>query len=330
MKYAPLIVVLLTSISLNSCMSRRAVPGGGTGASMKSVTINQPDLKKEMLSSFSEADKQKVFDSLVYSVEIKAVQKDGKDDCDKDVTATKFDSGVNPMSKSSFDTVKVKRGCNYIVSMKIGEKSADGASIKTLYLSSWDDQKPSILTKEELEKAKPTAKVSLYVTTEGKKYWDADEIVTPVDSDAAIEATLSKTFLVTSSITDRSTKGLFVVMKMEVTPKAPAQVDMFCSTTIRLMTRTFDDKGDEVYSYKYLLPLGESSPTLKFAANSATKQTISEMTTYIEIDRSTVVVETPIALCSDSQRAALDLLKKCAAATGPSDPAVSTICPVSM
>lgn len=161
------ILVLLLSVSsvVYSCKTR-GVQGDEANSEFKSITINQPDLKKEMLVSLSDAEKQKVLDSLVYSIVIKPVQKDSKDDCTAGVVGTKFDSGVNPMSQSKFDAFKVKRGCNYVIIMNIGAKSEDGKSIETLYLSSDHQQKPSILTTAELAKAKPVAVVSLFSTVE--------------------------------------------------------------------------------------------------------------------------------------------------------------------
>jgi hypothetical protein len=184
--------IVLTNIV--ACMPRSNNKSNqpGAGSALKTVTINQPDFAKEMKATLSEEQRKAVIETLAYTISIKAVTKEGKNECNESVTPTEFTSDVTPIATKTFETLKVKRGCNYMLSMNIGKRSDDGKSLSTRYLATWDQKFPSILTKEDLEKANPVAKVSLYVTSAGKEFWDAEVLETLGDTDASIDAGIAK------------------------------------------------------------------------------------------------------------------------------------------
>lgn len=317
---AAFVTVAATSI-LGSCMSRDKTGGGSGNANMKTVTINQPDLKKEMLSSLSEDDKKKVMESLVYSIAINPALKDNKDDCNDGVTASKFDSGVLTMDKSTFDSIKIKRGCNYIVSMKVGAKSDDGKAIKSLYISSWDDKQPSLLSKEELEKAKPTAVVKLFVTSEGKKYWDADEIVTPGEADTTIDPSLSKSFALKAEnlVIARDTNAGVMTGTLSLTPFAADKADQYCAVFV---VSKSDSQGQPTAAIKEnssqnLFVDGDAEKSIvKFAAGSVEKKSIKVSEQVVGPTAAPVsnksIESVAHAYCSTDEGKAKSFLEACA------------------
>lgn len=188
------IAAAIVITTFTSCMPRSNKKSNepGAGSALKTVTINQPDFAKEMKATLSEEQRKAVTDTLAYTISIKAVTKEGKNECNEGVTPTEFTSDVTPIVTKTFETLKVKRGCNYMISMNIGKRSDDGKSLATRYLATWDQKFPSLLTKEDLEKANPVAKVSLYVTSAGKEFWDAEVLETLGDTDASIDAGIAK------------------------------------------------------------------------------------------------------------------------------------------
>ncbi|MCX6126957.1 MAG: hypothetical protein NTV34_19710 [Proteobacteria bacterium] len=271
-----------------SCMSRRNEAGNGRVSLAKSVTSNQPDLKGQMVSTLSEDEKKKLLESLVYTIAINPVQKDSKDDCADGATPTKFDSGINGLDKSTFETIKVKRGCNYVVSMKIGAKSDDGKSIKTLYISSWDDKKPSLLSRAELEKDKPTAVVSLFVTPQGKPFWDADLITTPGDSDVIVNSGLSKSFKLVGVV--KESKYNTATFSHEASavfkPTVAVAKDMYCgvyvagfisipTSTSRQGIQIFVDAKPEKSIIKFMANTTAEVPVAGFISPTTLGQTLA-------------------------------------------------------
>ena len=258
-----------------SCTPKQVTKtGNSSGSNLKTVTINQPDLKKEMKDSLKQDEKDKVFSSLVYQIVINAQKKDGKDDCATGVTPTMFNSGVVAIDKKDFAEIKIVKGCSYLVSMKIGAKSEDGKMIKTPYLSSWDDKDPSVLTKEELEKAKPTVSVRLYVTADGKPYWDAESIVTPADTDTNIDPQIVKPGKVSAMLLDLALddKTNMVSGKVDVTPKMASSVDLYCA--VGAVVELSNDKSEK----KFIKVRGSGtaeSAVSKIDANVSAKQSIA-------------------------------------------------------
>lgn len=316
MKTAFTISILSGLVAVTSCIPKRGSKYGEGGAAvLKSVTINQPDLKKEMKSAITDADKQKVYDSLVYQLTIVAKQKDAKDDCDAGITATKFDSGITALASSTFGDLKVKKGCNYQISMKIGAKSDDGKAIKTNYLMSWDDKDPAVLAKEELEKDKPAVSVKLYVTDAGKQYWDADSIVTPTDSNTDINVGLSRSFkLVASSFTEEiDTKNNKAVGSVELTPDVAPTKDMVCAV---VMKATLAVSGGESPSDQkaLLFAAGDSTKAIvKFPAGSVAKVVIKDFSRALATPNVfTVARQSEVyAYCFAEENSATSKLNEC-------------------
>jgi hypothetical protein len=314
--------LLCGTLFVGSCIPRTGRRGGSEGnqSPLKSVTINQPDLAKEMKSSMSDAEKKSVLDSLVYSLEISGVEKDGREDCVDGVSATKFDSGVLPFTSSKFEALRVKKGCNYLVSMKIGAKSEDGKLIKTVYLSSWDSKNPSLLTREELERASPTVRVELFVTNDGKKYWDAESIETPIDADATINAGLAKKFKLKASKEKVEVKPaepsapptgtISFSGSISLVPVEAVTKDMYCAVALNT---SFIEKDDGAVSGVKAMFLQEDIDK-SFVKIPAGSSSVIELTTFeastippLNKAKSTVVY----AYCYAEQEQALARLKSC-------------------
>jgi hypothetical protein len=318
MKRSYILAALITASFASSCMSRKNPDGSNRGSFTKSVTINQPDLKAAMNSSLSEEEKQKIIDSLVYSISIKPVQVEGKDDCAESVVATKFESGVVAMDKSTFDAIKVKKGCSYLVSMKFGARSDDGKSIKTLYISSWDDKKPSILSRAELEKSKPVAAVSLYVTEAGKAYWDADVIETPTDTDTTIDPTLSKSFSLKAekiSVT-KGADGL-LASPLDLTPNQALKKELFCGVGIKVdvvKTQTGPVANEDIVPRFLFIDSAVEKSIIKVKAGSVEKITLPKLAEFsqpVGDEAPTIKSSTAYAYCFEVEADALRTLKEC-------------------
>ena len=338
MKVTYTALMLLTAFSFGSCIARKGQSdGGGSNSNVKSVTINQPDLKSQFIGTLSEDDKKKVLDGLVYSVGINPVQKDSKDDCNAGSTASKFDSGINAMDKSTFDTIKVKRGCNYIVSMKIGQKSDDGKSIKTLLLSTWDDKQPSVLSKDELEKAKPSAAARLFVTADGKKYWNADEIVTSTDTDTSIDATLSKTYklkienLKADTVTGNAGGNIpqsMVSGSLDMTPLQAVEANVYCGVAVRALIHN-DTNGPDVYAFLNTQDAATSGSVVTFSAGGMTKVSANMVGSFIIMPgNSTITSRSVLVYCASDADVAKAKLQKCSAASDPKTPTIAGDCTV--
>lgn len=337
MKSTPILMVLATSAAFSSCVARKGTigsNGGSGGSTAKSVTINQPDLKSDFISTISDDEKKKIFDNLVYVLSISAVQKDSKDDCNAGITATKFDSGVNAMDKSTFDAIKVNRGCNYVISMRIGQKFDDGKGIKTLLISTWDESQPSILTREELEKPKPVGIAKLFVTADGKKYWNADEMVTPTDTDTTINSSLSKSLKLTAENMSAETGSVFgginqIEMRgaVEVAPVAATKVDAYCGIILRAVMH--NDAVPDQYAYLSTADFQVTGSVIKFPAGSTDKISMKMVGSYIFSPGNNTVTGKSLAyVCSESADVAKEKIKTCAVSGDPKAPAKAGECQV--
>lgn len=314
MKITMISVMVLVGAGVLSCTPKKTADGT-SNSGLSSVTINQPKLKEAMRATLSEADKTKVYSSLVYQISIKAAKVDNKDDCDAGVTATAFDSDILALDKGAGDTVKVKKGCNYIISMKYGVKADDGKSVKTIYLQSDDNKNPSKLSKEELAKAKPTAVVTLFVTSDGKPYWDINEVSTPSDSDVQVDPTLSskmtlKADKVLASVSDQANGKM--IGSMDLTPVQAPIKDAYCGVVIRAEFPT--DPAVSAPHYEDLYVLADvTKSVVKFAAGSVSTVSISSLAKTLTLPNSlnALKAQTAYAVCADTADGAVSKLKVC-------------------
>ena len=330
MRVAVMTSLVLVGAGVLGCMPRKSQNGsGGSSSGLASVTINQPKLKEAMKASVSDADKTKLYDSLVYQISIKGVKTaDNKDDCDAGVTPTAFDSEILALDKGAGDTVKVKKGCNYIVSMKYGVKSDDGKSIKTIMLQSWDDKDPAKLGKDELQKAKPTATVNLYVTKDGLAYWDISVIQTPGDSDVSVNPSLATKFtLKADKATASFAAGGKIAASASVTPVQIASKDVYCGFVMNLEYAPNTASPSE--NMKLYAGGNPAKSVIKFAAGAAIAPQALDFSTQMALnlapnDQSIARSEVVYAVCADDAAAALAKANAC---SGPSSPALTGTTP---
>lgn len=316
MKVTVMTSLVLVGAGVLGCMPRKSdsINGGGSSG-LASVGINQPKLKESMKSSMSDAEKTKLYDSLVYQISVKAQKTtDNKDDCDAGVTATSFDSDILALDKAASDTVKVKKGCNYVVSMKYGTKSDDGKSIKVVLLQSWDDKDPSKLSKDDLQKAKPTAAVSLYVTKDGLAYWDISVIQTPGDADVSVNPTLATKFsLKAEKMSAVPAAGGKMNAAVTLTPVLVPSSDIFCGVMTRIEYAPSNASPSE-YINLYYGGSDVSKSVVKFFANSPTPGAIdfSTLLQSSNISEQAVVRSQMVyAVCASDQPGALAKIKTC-------------------
>jgi hypothetical protein len=133
-------------------------------------------------------DKDAIMATLVYQIAITPKKVEGKDDCDSGVAGENRDTGISSVGQSKFDAIKVKRGCNYLVSMKVGTKASNTNDFQTVYLQ--NDPASSLLSKEELQKNIPSVSFTLNVTSEGEAYWDKS-VSSPTTTEANTEVVMN-------------------------------------------------------------------------------------------------------------------------------------------
>ena len=163
--------LITAMVLMNGCVNSKSIQP--TQASVKSITINHAKLDDSLQPTIKsdQAKKDALMASLVYQLKIEPkTDSSGKPECDSGVTPSdKFDSGILGYEKNASDTVKLKRGCSYVGTLKIGAKSADGATINPVYLQTVD--KPQVLSATELKNDKPSFPILLDVTSDGATYW---------------------------------------------------------------------------------------------------------------------------------------------------------------
>lgn len=329
-------MVVITSLALVGagvfgCMPRKSADGtSGSNSGLSSVTINQPKLKEAMKASVSDADKAKIYDALVYQISIKAAKTaDNKDDCDSGATASSFDSDILNLDKGASDTVKVKKGCNYVVSMKYGMKSADGKSISPVMLQSWDDKDPSKLSKEELTKAKPTATVNLYVTKDGQPYWDISVIQTPGDSDVSIQPNLAvKSFALKVDKVNAYAEGNKLNGLASLIPTPASTKDMFCGVVMVIeygLAKTAPSQYVQAY-----LGNGDVTKSMVFVPANSTAAIAAEtfVASNIQGDVSLLNArsQTLYAVCSSDAASPITKLQGCFTAASPNTVVATSAC----
>jgi hypothetical protein len=83
--------------------------------------------------------------------------------CNAGVTGTKIAATTKRMS--SRITEKIKKGCDYDLTLRLGAISSDGSRLDPVYLTTGD--RPSLVAKAKLEGANPTIRVDLTATPAG-------------------------------------------------------------------------------------------------------------------------------------------------------------------
>ncbi len=168
------------AVVFGSCAARHQQdPFGRSGSTIKSVTIKHPAFRDTMDKTLS-PELAKEADALVSRLMVKVSAKSTV--CDENIAAQEKDFGESKVSDTVLDaTYTFRKGCDYIISLSY----FDGLS-KVVVLES--DGKSVNLTKAELEKAKPIARITLRSTAAGQKFWSKAAVIeTNSQTDAIIE-----------------------------------------------------------------------------------------------------------------------------------------------
>lgn len=316
MKTAIISALVMVGAGALSCTPKNntGANGGTSNSGLASVTINQPKIKEAMKPSMSEADKTKLYDSLVYQISIKSQKTaDDKDDCDAGVVPTSFDSDILALDKGASDTVKVKKGCNYIVSMKYGVKSDDGKSIKTVMIQSADATDPGKLSKDELQKPKPTAIINLYVTAEGQPFWNISVIPTPPsDSDVSVLPSLAVKYVMKAdkvSAVIGGTPSKFTG-STTLTPVNASAKEMSCG--VMMSVEASETTATPSTMVTLLIADDMNKSIVTFPANSVAPIVVDGLVAKSPSGALSVVrSQTVFAVCASDAAAALAKLKTC-------------------
>ncbi len=131
-------------------------------SNVRSVTIRHPNLRDSMdknLTPDMVAKADELVKNLVVKVSSEAVN------CEPGITPENKDMGENKISGNSVDsTYRFRKKCDHVITL-IYVDSSNQREVLT------SDKKTINLTKAELELPAPVAKVTLFVTKDGQKFW---------------------------------------------------------------------------------------------------------------------------------------------------------------
>jgi hypothetical protein len=180
------------AVAFGSCAVRQQQdPFGRGGSTIKAVTIKHPAFRDTMDKTLS-PEMAKEADELVSRLMVKVSAKSTV--CDETIPSQEKDFGESKVSDTILDaTYTFRKGCDYVISLSY----FDGVS-KVVVLES--DSKTVNLTKAELEKSKPVARVTLRATAAGQKFWSKAAIIeTNSQTDATIEPVIPNGVVATDS-----------------------------------------------------------------------------------------------------------------------------------
>ncbi len=225
-----LAIFLTCAVAFASCAVRQQQdPFGRSGSTIKAVTIKHPAFRDTMDKTLSPA-MAKEADELVSRLMVKVSAKSTV--CDENIAPQEKDFGETKVSDTVLDaTYTFRKGCDYVITLSY----FDGLT-KVVVLES--DGKSLNLTKSELEKSKPIARVTLRSTAAGQKFWSKAAIIeTNSQTDATIEP------VIPDGVTATDSSGFKVaVPQCMIKTVATVAAGIACMNEFRVFLGTFAAK----------------------------------------------------------------------------------------
>jgi hypothetical protein len=172
-------IFAVAAIFASCAVRQQQDPFGRGGSSIKAVTIKHPQFRDTMDKTLS-PELAREADELVSRLMVRVSAKSTV--CDENIADQEKDFGETKVSDTVLDaTYTFRKGCDYVISLSYFD-----ALSQVVVLES--DGKSVNLTKAELEKPKPVARVTLRATAAGQKFWSKAAVIeTNSQTDATIE-----------------------------------------------------------------------------------------------------------------------------------------------
>lgn len=155
-------ITLFGALTVSCQLQRPDNARSPVSSDMKTVTIKHPNFRETMTKDLTPEMATKA-DELVKKLVVKASSK--AMNCDSGVLSENKDLGERSISENAaHSNYSFRKGCDYTIKLVYADSSNQSAVLVS-------DESKINLTKAELEVVSPIAKVTLFATTEGQKFW---------------------------------------------------------------------------------------------------------------------------------------------------------------